>query len=99
MDGKLKWRVNLDAIINNYQDLASFPKFDTKYEGPTLFVGGEKSEYIRWDVFSSLFYFPLFNPKMCFTVLNRKITYLLNFNMVHLSNLSDTVHVLYYKVC
>lgn len=53
MDGKLKWRVNLDAIINNYQDLASFPKFDTKYEGPTLFVGGEKSEYIRWDnVFS-----------------------------------------------
>lgn len=46
VDGKLKWRVNLDAIINNYQDLASFPKFDTKYEGPTLFVGGEKSEYI-----------------------------------------------------
>lgn len=46
VDGKLKWRVNLDAIINNYQELASFPKFDTKYEGPTLFVGGEKSQYI-----------------------------------------------------
>lgn len=46
VDGKLKWRVNLDAIINNYQDLASFPKFDTKYKGPTLFVGGEISPYI-----------------------------------------------------
>lgn len=66
MDGKLKWRVNLDAIINNYQELASFPKFDTKYEGPTLFVGGERSQYIRWDVFCYLFYFPLFYPNMCF---------------------------------
>nr|XP_022340961.1 protein ABHD11-like isoform X1 [Crassostrea virginica] len=46
VDGKLKWRVNLDAIINDYQELASFPQFDTKYEGPTLFVGGERSQYI-----------------------------------------------------
>ncbi|XP_061162858.1 protein ABHD11-like isoform X1 [Saccostrea echinata] len=46
VNGRLKWRVNLDAIINNYQELASFPKFDAKYEGPTLFVGGERSQYI-----------------------------------------------------
>ncbi|XP_056021871.1 protein ABHD11-like isoform X2 [Ostrea edulis] len=46
VNGRLKWRVNLDAIVNNYHDLSSFPQFDTKYEGPTLFVGGERSQYI-----------------------------------------------------
>ena len=42
-----KWRLNLDAIINNYHHLSRFPDFvDQQYEGPALFIGGEKSPYI-----------------------------------------------------
>lgn len=46
-DGRFKWRVNLDSIINNYLSLCKFPEFDTQYKGPTLFVGGSKSDYIK----------------------------------------------------
>ena len=43
-----EWRLNLNAIINNISYLTSFPDFvDEQYEGPTLFVGGEKSKYLR----------------------------------------------------
>ncbi|KAJ8313039.1 hypothetical protein KUTeg_010412 [Tegillarca granosa] len=45
-DGRFRWRVNLDSIINNYLPLCKFPEFDTQYKGPTLFIGGSESEYI-----------------------------------------------------
>lgn len=45
-----KWRLNLDAIINNFDYISRFPKFtEEQYEGPTLFIGGEKSPYIRYS--------------------------------------------------
>ncbi|KAJ8312869.1 hypothetical protein KUTeg_010242 [Tegillarca granosa] len=46
-DGRFRWRVNLDSIINNYLPLCKFPEFDTQYKGPTLFIGGSESEYIK----------------------------------------------------
>ena len=46
VDGKIRWRVNLDSIINNQPVMADFPEFDTTYNGPTLFIGGDKSQYI-----------------------------------------------------
>ncbi|XP_060581876.1 protein ABHD11-like [Ruditapes philippinarum] len=58
-DNKLTWKCNLDAIINNHKELASFPEFeDEQYYGRCLFVGGSESDYIRekhYPVIKSLF--------------------------------------------
>ncbi|KAH3891471.1 protein ABHD11-like isoform X1 [Dreissena polymorpha] len=44
---KFSWKCNLDSIINNFPDLASFPSFDqSQYYGGTLFIGGSNSDYI-----------------------------------------------------
>ena len=45
----LRWRINLDAIANGLEQLVSFPAVadGVHYGGPTLFVRGERSSYIR----------------------------------------------------
>ncbi|CAH0595412.1 unnamed protein product [Chrysodeixis includens] len=49
-DGSFKWRCNVDALINNFDEVASFPDLSGKtYEGPTLFVGGQESDHIPPD--------------------------------------------------
>ena len=46
----LVWQVNLDAIAAAMPAILSFPDFpDARYDGPTLFMRGEKSDYIRAD--------------------------------------------------
>lgn len=47
--GKCKWRVNLPVLAENFaHQIAKFPKSESKtFDGPTLFIGGEKSDYIR----------------------------------------------------
>lgn len=47
-NGHYAWRVNLEAISAHLDDIMSFPNFDTGYEGPTLFLGGASSAYIRY---------------------------------------------------
>jgi len=44
----LKWRINLDAMINNYKYIHDFPDFDESavFDGPTQFIGGAKSNYL-----------------------------------------------------
>ena len=59
-DGRLAWRVNLPTIARDMQDLLDFPvpADNARYPGPTLFVGGEHSDYIRsehHDAIHSLF--------------------------------------------
>jgi len=46
--GGLRWRIDLDAIANALPDLNDFPSTapDAVYEGPTLFVRGERSDYV-----------------------------------------------------
>lgn len=45
---RYRWKVNLDSIINNYNELCGFPEFkDVQYDGPTLFIGGSESNYLR----------------------------------------------------
>ena len=46
--GGLRWRIDLDAIANALPDLTHFPSTapDAVYEGPTLFVRGERSNYV-----------------------------------------------------
>jgi len=48
--GRYSWRVNLDAIADHMDDIMGFPDFDTDqaYEGDTLFLGGQNSDYIAF---------------------------------------------------
>ncbi|XP_051956310.1 protein ABHD11-like isoform X2 [Xyrauchen texanus] len=45
-NGEYGWRINLDAIANQMEDIIGFPKFNTTYKGPSLFLGGSSSAYI-----------------------------------------------------
>lgn len=47
--GKYQWRVNLPVLEESFHTrIASFPNVAGKtYKGPTLFIGGRKSDYIR----------------------------------------------------
>ncbi len=45
--GKLKWRINLDAITADMQVLFQFPEQDlAAYQRPTAFIHGRQSEYV-----------------------------------------------------
>ena len=48
LEPELRWRINLDAMINNYKYIHDFPDFDdsASFDGPTKFIGGEKSYYL-----------------------------------------------------
>jgi pimeloyl-ACP methyl ester carboxylesterase len=42
------WRINLDAIATSLEALAGWPEpEDAPYPGPTLFVAGGRSDYVR----------------------------------------------------
>lgn len=48
-NNRFVWKVYLDSIINNFSDICGFPEFtNVQYNGPTLFVGGSESKYIRY---------------------------------------------------
>jgi esterase len=56
--GKLGWRLNLKSINNNLEELFDGIKIESKYNGPTLFIRGGKSDYIGDDdnrIISKLF--------------------------------------------
>jgi esterase len=50
-DGTAHWRLNLEAIEREFPDIVGFPELpaNTAYGGPTLFVAGARSNYIRQD--------------------------------------------------
>ena len=47
-DGGLRWRIDLEAIADALPDLGGFPPPapGAVYEGPTLFLRGERSDYL-----------------------------------------------------
>ena len=48
-DKKFSWSFNIESIKNNIENIMHFPNFSNqikKYENLTLFLGGEKSNYI-----------------------------------------------------
>ncbi len=45
-EGGYRWKMNLPVIRKHYQDILANVEGDEIYEGPTLFVGGGKSNYI-----------------------------------------------------
>jgi len=48
-DGGYGWRLNIDAIADCYEHLVSWPDIEGRYEGPVLFIGGGKSDYVEPD--------------------------------------------------
>lgn len=51
---KYKWRINIPAIEAALPEIRDFSlsnelKQGLKYDGPTMFIGGAKSSYIRQD--------------------------------------------------
>jgi len=50
-DGKARWRLNLEAIEREFPEILNFPDLPagTAYQGPTLFVAGARSDYIRTE--------------------------------------------------
>lgn len=49
--GAARWRINLEAIERGMPDLVGFPPIppETTYAGPSLFIGGGRSDYLRSD--------------------------------------------------
>jgi esterase len=50
-DGVIHWRLDLEAIERGFPQISGFPDLpaDTSYQGPTLFVAGARSDYIRCE--------------------------------------------------
>jgi esterase len=48
-DNQLAWRFNLDALQQQYQPIANSPDFAHSFTGPTLFIKGMNSHYIKAD--------------------------------------------------
>ena len=44
---ELGWRINLDAISENLEDLYDGVFYSARYDGPALFVKGENSTYVN----------------------------------------------------
>jgi esterase len=41
------WQINIDNLFHNYAQIRSIPPFKKAYEGDTLFIKGEHSDYIQ----------------------------------------------------
>lgn len=48
-DGGFAWRIPLQALEANLPVIADFPDLAGQYTGPTLFLHGERSEYVPGD--------------------------------------------------
>lgn len=50
-DGRLGWRINLEALAENMEVLTGYPDDLTglAYQGPALFLAGAASDYVRPD--------------------------------------------------
>ncbi|WP_209330931.1 alpha/beta fold hydrolase [Lunatimonas salinarum] len=46
-DGKFAWKINLPVITENIENVGEALKGEGSYDGPTLFMGGENSNYIQ----------------------------------------------------
>jgi pimeloyl-ACP methyl ester carboxylesterase len=46
-NGGFHWRLNLDAIAGALPAIMAFPTLTSRFDGPTTFLAGERSNYIR----------------------------------------------------
>ncbi len=48
-DGSFRWKMNLSAISDNYDELTGPLNVEGQFSGPALFVSGGRSSYIKTD--------------------------------------------------
>jgi pimeloyl-ACP methyl ester carboxylesterase len=53
-DNKFQWRFNVQALYDAYQEISSGITSTKPFEGETLFIKGEKSDYINASNFSEI---------------------------------------------
>ncbi len=56
--GNWYWRVNLDVIVRDLPQIAGWPAFSARYDGPAMFIGGLSSHYLvdeHWPPAKTLF--------------------------------------------
>ncbi len=46
-DGAWHWRMNLDLLTSQIATVGSWPPVDATYDGPVLWIAGQRSDYIR----------------------------------------------------
>lgn len=46
-NGGLKWKINLGGLFRGYEQLAGGIANGRRFEGPTLFIRGERSDYVQ----------------------------------------------------
>jgi pimeloyl-ACP methyl ester carboxylesterase len=46
-DGRAAWKLNLEALADQMPRIMGFPEVAGRFEGPALFVTGERSDYVR----------------------------------------------------
>lgn len=86
-DNTFYWKCNLEAIVNNYKLLMSFPQIQNKFSGKTYFIKGELSDYIQKDDNNIIQqYFP--NSKT-FEIKNAT-------HWVHADNTEDFINTIHY---
>lgn len=44
-----RWRLNLDALAANMDEILGFPQVSGRFDGPTLFLSGALSDYVKPD--------------------------------------------------
>lgn len=48
VDNKYRWRLNLKSINDNFKNhLSQFPPIQSTFDGPTYFIGGGDSVFLR----------------------------------------------------
>ena len=50
--GGYKWKLNIPVILDNYNELLDFNDYGLTFDHPTLFIKGDKSDYIDAERFS-----------------------------------------------
>ena len=53
-DNRFQWRFDVQALYDAYDEISSGIESDKPFEGDTLFIKGEKSEYINASNFSEI---------------------------------------------
>lgn len=87
VDNTFHWKCNLEAIVNNYETLMSFPEIQNQFLGKTYFIKGNLSNYIQEnDNFIIHHYFP-----------NSKVYEIKNAShWVHADNTEDFINTIKY---
>lgn len=44
---KFEWRINIPVLESHIEDMGASPQYDGRYDGPTLFILGSKSNYFK----------------------------------------------------